>query len=91
MAELTKVYDKIDLPTLMRINLNVKHCYAIRLKYGDKFLTSLTNLELKVKFSMCSRIKEHLLLYFLKFSAFVVVVIIYCIFVKKSITKKDSL
>ena len=48
----------------MRIICNVKHRYAIRLKLGDKFLTSLTS-------------KENLLLYCCKFSAFVVVAYFY--------------
>ena len=60
----------------MRVMYNVKHRYAIRLKFGDKFLTSLTSLVLEAKASICSTIKENLLLYWRKFSAFVVVVII---------------
>ena len=66
----------MDLPIGMRIIYNVKHRCAIRLKFGDIFLTSLTQLVLRVKASICSTIKENLLLYCRKFSAFVVTVII---------------
>ena len=53
----------------------VKHRYAIRLKFGDKFLHTLTKLVPQVKASFCSTIKENLLLYCRKISAFVDVVI----------------
>ena len=66
----------MDLSIPMKIIYNVKYRYAIRLKFGDKFLTSLTNLVLQAKASICSTIKENLLLYCRKFSAFVIVVII---------------
>ena len=58
----------------MRIIYNVKHRYAIRLKFGGNFLTSPTKLELEAKASIA--IEENLLLYCRKFLAFVVVVII---------------
>ena len=47
----------------MRYIYNVKHRYTIRLKFGDKFLVFLTKLVLEVKTSICSSIKENLLLY----------------------------
>ena len=60
----------------MKIIYNVRHRYAIRLKFGDKFLTFLTKLVLEGKTSISSTIKENLLLYCRKFSEFLVVVII---------------
>ena len=66
----------MDPSIRIRIIYNVKHRYTIRLKFGDKFLTSLTKPVLEGKASICSTIKENLLLYCRKFSAFVVVVII---------------
>ena len=60
----------------MRLIYNVRHCYAILLKLGDKFLTFLNKLVLEGKTSLCSTIEENLLLCCRKFSAFVVVGII---------------
>ena len=60
----------------MRVRCYVKHRYAIRLKFEDKLLTFLTKLLLEVEASICSTIKENLVLYCRKFSAFAVVVII---------------
>ena len=60
----------------MRIIYNAKHRYAIRLRFGNKFLTSLTKLVLKVRVSIYFRIKENLLLFCNEFLAFVVIVII---------------
>ena len=70
-------YYKMDLSIQMRIIYNVRHRYAIRLKFGeDKFLTFLARLVLEGKASNCSTIKENLLLHCRKFLAFVVVVVI---------------
>ena len=66
----------MDLSIQINISYNAKHRYAIRLKFGDKFLTSLIKLVLEAKASICSTIKENLLLYCHKFSAFVVVLTI---------------
>ena len=54
----------------------VKHCHAICLKLGDTFFASLTWLLLEAKASICSTVKEILLLYLRKFSAFVMVLMI---------------
>ena len=64
----------MDLSIRMRVIYNVKHRYVIHLKFGDKFLTSPTKLVLKAKDSIYSTIKQNLLLYYHKSSAFVVVV-----------------
>ena len=60
----------------MRMFDNIKHRGVIYLKFGDRFFTFLTMLGLESKGSISSTIKETLLLYFFKFSAFVVAVII---------------
>ena len=73
---LLKFYDKMDLSIRIRIIYNVRHGYAIRLKFGDKLLTFLTKQVLEGKASICSTINENLLLYCRKFSALVAVVII---------------
>ena len=65
----------MNLRIQMKTIHNVKHCYAIRLKFGYKLLTCLAKLELEEKDTICSTFKEYQLLYCRKFSAFVVVVI----------------
>ena len=65
----------MDLSIRMSIVYIVKYGYAIRLKFGDKVLTSLTKLVLQAKSSICSTIRENQLLFCRKFLAFVVVVI----------------
>ena len=59
----------------MRIFTNVKHRQEIYLKLGDRSFTSLTMLGPEAKASICSAIKENLILYCPKFSAFVFAVI----------------
>ena len=66
----------MDLSIRMRDFYNVKYRDAIRLKFGHEFLTSLTKLVLEAKASICSTVKENLLLYCHTFLAFVVAVII---------------
>ena len=66
----------MDPAIRIRIIYNVKNFYAIHFKFGDKFLTSLNKLILEVNTSICSTIKENLLLYCPQFSAFVMAVII---------------
>ena len=74
--KLLKFSDKMDLSIRIRIIYNVRRGYAIRLKSGEKLLTFLTKQMLEGKASICSTIKENLLLYCRKFSALAVIVII---------------
>ena len=62
--------DKLNITIQIRIFNKVTHRYAICLKSEDRFFTSLTMLELKAKTSICSTIKENLILYCCKFSDF---------------------
>ena len=65
----------MDPPFLVRIIRNVKHSYAARLKFGDKVFPQ-TKIIFDAKPSVCSTIKDNLVLFCRKFSAFAVVVII---------------
>ena len=70
------IYDKIDLFIRMRFFYNVKHLHEIRLKVGNTFLTSLNKLVVETKASICSTMKENLVLRCRKFSVFAIVVIV---------------
>ena len=59
----------------MKIFNNVKNRHAICFKFGDRCFISLTMLRPEVKASICSAIKENIILYCRNFSAFVVAVI----------------
>ena len=75
----------------MRVMYNVKHCHAIRLKFGNKLLTFLSKLVLEAKAKIYSTIKENLLLYCRKSSAFVVLHNLTYFYNKAYTTKKHRL
>ena len=55
-------YGEMDSSSQTKIIYNVKNCFAIRVKFRDKFLISPTKLMLEKKASFCSTIKKNLLL-----------------------------
>ena len=69
---------------------NTKHHYAIHLKFGDQSLNPLTKLVLETETSICSTIKENLLLYYRKFLVFVVVVTIKHIFIPRPVSRRNT-
>ena len=72
----SKFYNKMVLPIQIRIIYKENYCYAILLKFGDKFLASLTKYVLETKASICFIIKENVLLYCGYLLAFAVAAII---------------
>ena len=58
-----KFYDKMDLLIRMIIIYNVTRRYAIHLKFGGKFLTSLTKLTSQARANICRTIKRSVLLH----------------------------
>ena len=54
----------------MRIFNNSRYCHTIYLKFEDLFFFSLAKLVLEAKASICSTIKENLLLYCQKLLVF---------------------
>ena len=78
MADLTKIdiMDKMNIPIVMRTIYNVKHRYAIILKFWDKFLTSPKKVGIEAKPIIFSTRKENVPLYYRIFWAFAFVIII---------------
>ena len=67
--------DIMDLTVDMKVFYNIKHCHSISLKFGGTFFTSLPVLGCEAKATICSAIRESLILSCHKFSAFFVTVI----------------
>ena len=74
----------------MKFFFNGKYRYIICLKFGDKFLTSLTKLRLEAKATIFSTMKENRLLYCRKLMAFVIAVIIQHILIKRSVSQRKA-
>ena len=66
----------MDLPIQIGTFNNVKHAHVICLKSGDIFFSFLKMLLLEAEASICSTVKENLLLCYSMFPAFVVPVTI---------------
>ena len=65
----------MDLNIQVKIFNYVKYRHKMCLKFADRFFTSLTMLGLQAKASVCSRIKENLLLYCHTFSVIIIAAI----------------
>ena len=84
------IYDKIDLFIRMRFFYNVKHLHEIRLKVGNTFLTSLNKLVVETKASICSTMKENLVLRCRKFFAFAIAVIIQLNSITRYVSQRNT-
>ena len=85
-----EISDKMNLTIHMIIFNNLKYRDAICLKIRDRFFTSQALLELELKASISSTIKENLLLYCRKFSSFVIALIIWFILIWRSASQINA-
>ena len=65
----------MDLTIRMTIFNKTKHCQAVCLKFGDRFIPFLNMLGVQAKASICTTTKENLPLYCRKLSAFAIAVL----------------
>lgn len=80
----------MDLTIPMRIFNKVKYRDAMCLKFGDIFFTSLEVLGLESKANISSTNKENLILYFRKFLAFAIAVVISHVLITGSVSQRNT-